>query len=71
MFVQSSHLLNAQKVSNGWTCVCGHPAASDENTGDLKLSNLSSNMSGMYVCTASNTAGSETCSITLDIINST
>ncbi|XP_043996966.1 endothelial cell adhesion molecule a [Gambusia affinis] len=41
----------------------------NENTGDLKLSNMSSNMSGMYVCTASNSAGSETCSITLDIIN--
>uniref|UniRef100_A0A3B3UDC3 Endothelial cell adhesion molecule a n=1 Tax=Poecilia latipinna TaxID=48699 RepID=A0A3B3UDC3_9TELE len=41
----------------------------NENTGDLKLNNLSSNMSGTYVCTASNTAGSETCSVTLDIIN--
>ncbi|KAM4727366.1 endothelial cell adhesion molecule a [Anableps anableps] len=41
----------------------------NENTGTLKLSNLSSNMSGKYVCTASNSAGSENCSITLDIIN--
>ncbi|XP_054902858.1 endothelial cell adhesion molecule a [Poeciliopsis prolifica] len=41
----------------------------NENSGDLKLSNLSSNMSGSYVCTASNSAGRETCSVTLDIIN--
>ncbi|MEQ2158764.1 hypothetical protein GOODEAATRI_015758 [Goodea atripinnis] len=42
----------------------------DENIGTLKLNNLSSNMSGKYVCTASNAAGSENCSISLDIINS-
>ncbi|KAM4620956.1 endothelial cell adhesion molecule a [Polymixia lowei] len=43
----------------------------NEKTGTLKLSNLSSNMSGKYVCTASNTAGSESCYINLEIITST
>lgn len=43
----------------------------NEKTGTLKLSNLSSNMSGKYVCTASNSAGSETCIINLDIVTST
>ncbi|XP_034538717.1 endothelial cell adhesion molecule a isoform X2 [Notolabrus celidotus] len=42
----------------------------NEKTGTLRLSNLSSNMSGKYVCTASNTAGSESCFINLDIISS-
>ncbi|XP_071780619.2 endothelial cell adhesion molecule a [Centroberyx gerrardi] len=42
----------------------------NEKAGTLKLSNLSSNMSGKYVCTASNTAGSETCYINLEIISS-
>ncbi|XP_015238381.1 PREDICTED: endothelial cell-selective adhesion molecule-like [Cyprinodon variegatus] len=41
----------------------------NENTGTLKLSNLSGNMSGKYVCVASNSAGSENCSISLDIID--
>ncbi|XP_071316311.1 endothelial cell adhesion molecule a [Trachinotus anak] len=43
----------------------------NEKTGTLKLSNLSSNMSGKYVCTARNSAGSETCFINLEIISST
>lgn len=43
----------------------------NEKTGTLKLSNLSSNMSGKYVCTASNSAGSESCVINLDIVSST
>ncbi|XP_022601700.1 endothelial cell-selective adhesion molecule-like [Seriola dumerili] len=43
----------------------------NEKTGTLKLSNLSSNMSGKYVCTASNSAGSESCFINLEIISST
>lgn len=43
----------------------------NEKTGTLKLSNLSGNMSGKYVCTASNTAGSESCFINLDIVTST
>ncbi|XP_061558908.1 endothelial cell adhesion molecule a isoform X1 [Phycodurus eques] len=42
----------------------------NEKTGTLKLSNLSSNMSGKYVCTASNTAGSESCFINLEISSS-
>uniref|UniRef100_A0AAV2J9M9 Ig-like domain-containing protein n=1 Tax=Knipowitschia caucasica TaxID=637954 RepID=A0AAV2J9M9_KNICA len=42
----------------------------DENLGTLKLANLSSSMSGKYVCTASNTAGSESCVINLDVISS-
>ncbi|KAL6099200.1 esam [Pungitius sinensis] len=43
----------------------------NEITGSLKLSNLSSNMSGKYVCTASNSAGSESCFINLEIVSST
>uniref|UniRef100_A0A3B4BMF3 Ig-like domain-containing protein n=1 Tax=Periophthalmus magnuspinnatus TaxID=409849 RepID=A0A3B4BMF3_9GOBI len=43
----------------------------DERTGTLKLANLSSSMSGKYVCTASNTAGSESCFINLEVISST
>ncbi|KAK9536040.1 hypothetical protein VZT92_005858 [Zoarces viviparus] len=43
----------------------------NEKTGTLKLSNLSSNMSGKYVCTASNSAGSESCFINLEIRTST
>lgn len=43
----------------------------DEKTGTLKLANLTSSMSGKYVCTATNTAGSETCIVNLDVISST
>ncbi|KAM8834479.1 endothelial cell adhesion molecule a [Synchiropus picturatus] len=43
----------------------------NDKTGALKLSNLSSNMSGKYVCTASNAAGSESCMINLEIISAT
>lgn len=43
----------------------------DEKTGTLKLANLTSSMSGKYVCTASNTVGSETCLINLEVISST
>ncbi|XP_068457551.1 endothelial cell adhesion molecule a [Clinocottus analis] len=43
----------------------------NEKTGALKLSNLSSNMSGKYVCSASNSAGTETCFINLEIVTST
>ncbi|KAI3373316.1 hypothetical protein L3Q82_006390 [Scortum barcoo] len=43
----------------------------NEKTGVLRLSNLSSNMSGKYMCTARNSAGSENCSINLDIVSST
>ncbi|XP_033973194.1 endothelial cell adhesion molecule a [Trematomus bernacchii] len=43
----------------------------NEKTGTLKLSNLNSNMSGKYECSASNSAGSESCSINLDIVTST
>ncbi|XP_072302997.1 endothelial cell adhesion molecule a [Eucyclogobius newberryi] len=43
----------------------------DEKTGSLKLANLSSSMSGKYVCTASNAAGSESCFINLEVISST
>ncbi|XP_053187552.1 endothelial cell adhesion molecule a [Scomber japonicus] len=43
----------------------------NDKAGTLKLSNLSSNMSGKYVCTASNSAGFETCFINLEIISST
>nr|XP_046181615.1 endothelial cell-selective adhesion molecule-like isoform X1 [Oncorhynchus gorbuscha] len=43
----------------------------NEKTGTLKLSNLSSNMSGKYVCLASNTAGTKRCYINLEVITST
>ncbi|XP_071183241.1 endothelial cell-selective adhesion molecule-like isoform X2 [Salvelinus alpinus] len=43
----------------------------NEKTGTLKLSNLSSSMSGKYVCTASNTAGNDSCYINLEVITST
>lgn len=43
----------------------------DEKTGTLKLANLTSSMSGKYVCTAANTAGSETCLVNLEVISST
>ncbi|XP_010890537.2 endothelial cell-selective adhesion molecule isoform X2 [Esox lucius] len=42
----------------------------DERQGTLRLSNLNKNMSGKYVCRASNTAGSDTCSINLEVITS-
>ncbi|XP_051971409.1 endothelial cell adhesion molecule a [Xyrauchen texanus] len=43
----------------------------NETAGTLKLNNLSSNMSGKYVCTSSNSAGEETCYINLEVITST
>ncbi|XP_051902227.1 endothelial cell adhesion molecule a [Hippocampus zosterae] len=42
----------------------------NEKTGTLKLNNLSSNMSGKYVCIASNIVGSESCFINLEISTS-
>lgn len=51
-----------------WHCVYSSCRFPDEKTGSLKLINLSSNMSGKYVCTASNSAASKTCTISLDII---
>ncbi|XP_030633951.1 endothelial cell-selective adhesion molecule [Chanos chanos] len=39
----------------------------DERQGTLRLSNLTKNMSGKYVCRASNTAGSDTCHINLEV----
>ncbi|CAL8364363.1 unnamed protein product [Lota lota] len=39
----------------------------NEQTGTLRLSNLSSAMSGKYECTARNTVGSESCFINLEI----
>ncbi|XP_059401111.1 endothelial cell-selective adhesion molecule-like [Carassius carassius] len=47
------------------------PPAQNETAGTLKLNNLSSNMSGKYKCTASNSAGVETCYINLEVITST
>lgn len=40
---------------------------SDERQGTLRLSNLTKNMSGKYVCRASNTAGTESCHINLEV----
>ncbi|KAM3875484.1 endothelial cell-selective adhesion molecule [Diretmus argenteus] len=42
----------------------------DERLGTLRLSNLTKSMSGKYVCRASNTAGSDSCSINLEVITS-
>ncbi|XP_035242397.1 endothelial cell-selective adhesion molecule [Anguilla anguilla] len=39
----------------------------NEKLGTLRLSNLTKNMSGKYVCRASNTAGSESCFINLEV----
>ncbi|XP_056139692.1 endothelial cell-selective adhesion molecule [Lampris incognitus] len=42
----------------------------NERQGTLRLSNLTMGMSGKYVCRASNTAGSDSCSINLEVITS-
>ncbi|XP_029571216.1 endothelial cell-selective adhesion molecule isoform X1 [Salmo trutta] len=42
----------------------------NERQGTLRLSNLTKSMSGKYVCRASNTAGSDTCSINLEVFTS-
>ncbi|KAJ8368293.1 hypothetical protein SKAU_G00083210 [Synaphobranchus kaupii] len=42
----------------------------NERLGTLRLSNLTGNMSGKYVCRASNTAGSESCYINLEVSTS-
>ncbi|XP_053502556.1 endothelial cell-selective adhesion molecule isoform X3 [Ictalurus furcatus] len=39
----------------------------DERQGTLRLSNLTKSMSGKYVCKASNTAGSDSCHINLEV----
>uniref|UniRef100_A0A3B5LSB2 Endothelial cell adhesion molecule b n=1 Tax=Xiphophorus couchianus TaxID=32473 RepID=A0A3B5LSB2_9TELE len=41
-----------------------------ERHGTLRLSNLTKGMSGKYICRASNTAGSDSCSINLEVITS-
>lgn len=43
----------------------------NETAGTLKLTNLTSSMSGKYVCNASNWAGTETCYINLEVITAT
>ncbi|NWV10712.1 ESAM protein, partial [Ptilonorhynchus violaceus] len=43
------------------------PPAQDETRGTLKLTNLSLEMSGVYLCRAENRAGSENCSIVLEV----
>ncbi|XP_063058812.1 endothelial cell adhesion molecule a [Engraulis encrasicolus] len=47
-----------------------HPMA-NERAGTLELTNLTSGMSGKYVCNASNSAGAETCYINLEVITAT
>uniref|UniRef100_A0A8C8RR14 Endothelial cell adhesion molecule n=1 Tax=Pelusios castaneus TaxID=367368 RepID=A0A8C8RR14_9SAUR len=44
--------------------------AQDHTRGTLMLRNLSTSMSGTYVCTAANIAGSSKCSITLEVKSS-
>lgn len=52
--------------------VCGTVCFSaDERHGTLRLSNLTKSMSGKYICRASNTAGSDSCSINLEVITCT
>uniref|UniRef100_A0A8D2MEL2 Ig-like domain-containing protein n=1 Tax=Zonotrichia albicollis TaxID=44394 RepID=A0A8D2MEL2_ZONAL len=46
------------------------PPAQDRAKGTLKLTNLSLEMSGVYVCRAENQAGSENCSIVLEVQSS-
>ncbi|NWR09774.1 ESAM protein, partial [Paradoxornis webbianus] len=43
------------------------PPAQDRTRGTLKLTNLSLEMSGVYVCRAENQAGSKNCSIVLEV----
>ncbi|XP_065711862.1 endothelial cell-selective adhesion molecule-like [Patagioenas fasciata] len=43
------------------------PPAQDQAKGTLKLTNLSLEMSGLYVCVAENQAGSSECSIALEV----
>ncbi|NXW64246.1 ESAM protein, partial [Eurystomus gularis] len=43
------------------------PPAQDQAKGTLKLTNLSLDMSGLYVCVAENQAGSAECSIMLEV----
>lgn len=43
----------------------------DERQGTLRLSNLTKGMSGKYICRASNTAGTDSCSINLEVITCT
>ncbi|XP_057177031.1 endothelial cell adhesion molecule a isoform X2 [Triplophysa rosa] len=45
--------------------------ALNETAGTLKLNNLSSNMSGKYMCISSNSAGEESCYYDLNVITST
>ncbi|XP_038159292.1 endothelial cell-selective adhesion molecule isoform X2 [Cyprinodon tularosa] len=40
----------------------------NERHGTLRLSNLTKGMSGKYICRASNTAGTDSCSINLEVI---
>ncbi|XP_054598512.1 endothelial cell-selective adhesion molecule isoform X2 [Nothobranchius furzeri] len=42
----------------------------NERHGTLRLSNLTKSMSGKYICRASNTAGSDSCSINLEVVTS-
>ncbi|NXT49616.1 ESAM protein, partial [Pluvianellus socialis] len=43
------------------------PPAHDRTKGTLKLTNLSLDMAGLYVCVAENRAGSAECSIVLEV----
>ncbi|NXN51326.1 ESAM protein, partial [Rynchops niger] len=43
------------------------PPAHDQARGTLKLTNLSLEMSGLYVCAAENRAGSAECSVVLEV----
>ncbi|NXM51461.1 ESAM protein, partial [Gymnorhina tibicen] len=43
------------------------PPALDRDRGTLKLTNLSLEMSGVYICRAENQAGSTNCSIVLEV----
>uniref|UniRef100_A0A8D0G1A7 Endothelial cell adhesion molecule n=1 Tax=Sphenodon punctatus TaxID=8508 RepID=A0A8D0G1A7_SPHPU len=47
-----------------------YPPAEDNARGTLMLTNLTADMSGMYVCTALNNAGKSVCNVTLEVNSS-
>ncbi|KAF2987057.1 hypothetical protein EK904_012616, partial [Melospiza melodia maxima] len=62
------HFLH-EEVEGVGVAVRQHPnfSPADRAKGTLKLTNLSLEMSGVYVCRAENQAGSENCSIVLEV----
>ncbi|KAK1328511.1 hypothetical protein QTO34_012084 [Cnephaeus nilssonii] len=71
----SCHLLGTPRVGTNVTLSCKSPrskplpctSGSDAISGFLSLRNLSSSMSGVYICKASNKVGSASCNVTLEV----